>query len=309
MKASVVQVGIDVAKADLQVATSTFNLRYPNTPAGHRRLLAWLRSLGTVHVVLEATGGYERVLVGALHAEAITVSVVNPRQVRDLARAQGRLAKTDVIDARVLVDFAAVLATRPTVPPSPQQRRLSELVRSRAQLVASRAIQHNQLEHLVDPLARRCHVEILKAFDVRIQRLEKAIAELISAHPELAAKIQKLMQVQGIGAVTASLLLAEMPELGSLSKNEVAALAGLAPRNRDSGQFRGQRHIGGGRHAVRTGLWMPTLVAVQYNPILKALYLRLRAKGKPAKVALVACARKLLIHLNSLLKSTQLSSC
>jgi len=309
MKASVVQVGIDVAKADLQVATSTLNLRYPNTPAGHRPLLAWLGSLGTVRVVLEATGGYERALVEALHAAAIPVSVVNPRQVRDLARAQGRLAKTDRIDARLLVDYAAALQPRPTAPTTPQQKCLTQRVRARSQLIASRGIVHNQLEHLLDPLARRCLVEMVRAFDTRIARLEKAIAELIAHDPALSAKRQKLVQVQGVGLTTAALLLAELPELGTLSKTEAAALAGLAPRNCDSGQFRGQRHIRGGRHAVRTGLWMPTLVAVQHNPILKALYLRLRANGKPAKVALTACARKLLIYLNSLLKNPQLSSC
>lgn len=309
MKTSVVQVGIDVAKSDLEVATSTQRGRYANTPVGHRRLLAWLPSLGAVHVVLEATGGYERELVRALHAQAIVVSVVNPRAVRDFARAQGRLAKTDRIDARVLVDFAVALAPPPTVAPSPQQRRLTELVRTRSQLVASRTIQQNQLEHVVDRVAHRCHVELEQAFTTRIQRLEKEIAALIADNPELAAKVHKLAQVRGIGALTAAMLLAEMPELGTLTKTEVAALAGLAPRNRDSGQFRGQRHIGGGRHAVRTGLWMPTLVAVQHNPILKALYQRLRANGKPAKVALTACARKLLIYLNGLLKYPHLSSC
>jgi transposase len=309
MSALFVEVGVDVAKADLQVATSTQNVVYANTPAGHRLLIAWLRSLGSVRVVLEATGGYERALVEALHAAAIPVSVVNPRQVRDFARAQGRLAKTDKIDARVLVDYAAALRPKPTPALTPQQKCLTERVRARSQLIASRGIVQNQLEHLVDPLARRCLVEMVRAFDTRIARLEKAIAELIAHDPALSAKRQKLVQVQGVGLTTAALLLAELPELGTLFKTEAAALAGLAPRNCDSGQFRGQRHIRGGRHAVRTGLWMPTLVAVQHNPILKALYLRLRANGKPAKVALTACARKLLIYLNSLLKNPQLSSC
>jgi len=309
MSVSLVEVGVDVAKADLQVATATQNVRYLNTPAGHRQFIAWLHSLGLVWVVLEATGGYERPLVEALHAASIRVSVVNPRQVRDFARAQGRMAKTDRIDARVLVAYAVALRPRLTPPLSPRQKTLTEQVRVRAQLIASRGIVHNQLEHLVDPLARRCLLDLVRAFDTRIRRLEKAIAELITHDPALAAKIQKLVQVQGVGATTAALLLAEMPELGSLSKNEVAALAGLAPRNRDSGQFRGQRQIGGGRHAVRTGLWMPTLVAVQHNPILKALYQRLRAKGKPAKVALIACARKLLIYLNALLKNPPFPAC
>jgi transposase len=309
MKESFVDVGVDVAKADLQVATSTQNVGYANTPEGHRQFIAWLRSLGAVAVVLEATGGYERVLVEALHTAAISVSVINPRQVRDFARAQGRLAKTDKIDARVLVAYAAALRPRPTAALTPEQKHLTERVRARSQLIVSRGMAHNQLEHLVDPLARRCLQEMVRAFDTRIQRLEKAIAELIAHDPLLRAKVQKLVQVQGVGPTTAAMLLAEMPELGSLSKTQVAALAGLAPRNRDSGQFRGQRHIGGGRHAVRTGLWMPTLVAVQHNPILKALYQRLRSRGKPAKVALTACARKLLIYLNCLLKNPPLLPC
>lgn len=309
MQESFVEVGVDVAKADLQVATLTQNVGFTNNAQGHRRLIDWLRSLGTVRVVLEATGGYERSLVEALQAQAIIVCVVNPRQVRDFARAQGRLAKTDRIDARVLVAYAAALRPRPTATLSPEQKQLTEWVRTRSQLIASRGVLHNQLEHLVDPLARRTVLELVRAFDVRIQRLEKVIAELIAHDPRLKAKVQKLVQVQGVGPTTAAMLLAEMPELGCLSKTEVAALAGLAPRNRDSGLFRGQRRIGGGRACVRTGLWMPTLVAVQHNPILKAFYLRLRVKGKPAKVALTACARKLLIHLNSLLKLPQSSSC
>ena len=309
MKASVVYVGVDVAKSDLQVAALEQNLRYANNRAGHRQLADRLRCLGVVQVVLEATGGYERALVMALHAEAIAVSVVNPRQVRDFARAQGRLAKTDCLDARVLVDYARALRPLPTPPPSPSQLRLAELVRARSQLIASRVIQKNQLEHASDPLVRRCLLDVVRAFDVRIKRMEKALADLIANEPLLAAKVQKLAHVQGVGATTAAMLLALLPELGSLSKTEVAALAGLAPRNRDSGLFRGQRHIGGGRSALRTGLWMPTLVAVQHNPVLKAFYQRLRTNGKPAKVALVASARKLLIYLNGLLKDPQLSPC
>jgi transposase len=309
MKASVVQVGIDVAKADLQVAALAQSLRLPNTSAGHRQLIAWLRALGPVHVVLEATGGYENQLLAALHVGAIPVSRVNPRQVRDFAKASGRLAKTDKIDAAVLADFGAVLAPRPTLPPDPAVARLVEWGRTRTQLLAQATALHNQLEHLVDRVARGCLLELVHACEVRIARLEKQIDQLISSHPLLAARRQKLMEVRGVGAITAALLLAELPELGTFSKTEVAAIAGLAPRNRDSGQFRGQRHAGGGRAAVRTGLWMPTLVAVRHNPVLKAHYQHLRAKGKPAKVALVACARKLLIYLNALLKSPQLSPC
>jgi transposase len=311
MKASVVEyVGIDVAKAELAVATHQLNAVFARDPAGLDRLVKWLRELGPeVHVVLEASGGYEREVVAWLQTHFIAVSVVNAGWVRHFARAQGRLAKTDRIDARVLVDFAGANAPRLTAPVSPEQQKLTDLVRARQQLVHVRALLQNQLEHTRERLARRSQEELVALTQTRILRLEKTITALIAATPELSAKAQKLIAVAGIGLTTAALLLAELPELGALNKAEAAALAGLAPRNHDSGTFRGQRHIAGGRPAVRTGLWMPTLVATQHNPILKAFYQRLRAKGKPAKVALTATARKLLIHLNSLLKSPTLPPC
>jgi transposase len=309
-KSVVTYVGIDVAKAELAVATSQLNAVFARDPAGLERLGAWLRELGPqVHVVLEASGGYEREVVAWLQAHAIAVSVVNAGWVRNFARSQGRLAKTDRIDARLLVDFAVANAPRLCAPVSAPQQKLTDLVRARQQLVGVRTLLQNQLEHTREPLARRSQQELVALTATRILRLEKAITALIAATPELNAKAQKLTAVRGIGATTAALLLAELPELGTLSKAEAAALAGLAPRNHDSGALRGKRRIAGGRPAVRTGLWMPTLVATQHNPILHAFYQRLRAKGKPAKVALVATARKLLIHLNCLLKNPSLLPC
>jgi len=303
-------VGIDVAKARLDVATSQLNAVFTRNLTGLDRLVQWLHQLGgPVHVVLEASGGYEREVVAALQGRDFAVSVVNAGWVRNFARSQGRLAKTDRIDARVLVDFAAANAPRLSVPVCPEQQKLTDLVRARQQLVAVRTLLQNQLEHTRERLARRSQEELVELTDTRIRRLEKALAQLIADTPALAAKVQKLTAVRGIGPTTAALLLAELPELGTLNKAEAAALAGLAPRNHDSGTFRGQRHIAGGRPAVRTGLWMPTLVATQHNPILKAFYQRLRAKGKPAKVALTATARKLIVYLNGLLKSPSLSSC
>jgi len=311
MKTSVVYyVGIDVAKAELAVATSQSNAVFARDRAGLDRLVEWLRAQGPgAHVVLEASGGYEREVVAALQARDFAVSVVNAGWVRNFARSQGRWAKTDRIDARVLVDFASANAPRLRGPVSPEQQKLTDLVRARQQLVAVRTLLQNQLEHTRERLARRSQEELVELTDTRIRRLEKALAQLIAETPAWAAKVQKLSAVRGIGPTTAALLLAELPELGTLNKAEAAALAGLAPRNHDSGTFRGQRHIAGGRPAVRTGLWMPTLVATQHNPILKAFYQRLRAKGKPAKVALTATARKLLIHLNCLLKPSPLSPC
>ncbi len=309
-KSVVSYVGIDVAKAELVVATTQLRAVFARGPAGLDRLVDWIHQLGAhVRVVLEASGGYEREVVAWLQAHGLAVSVVNAGWVRNFARSQGRLAKTDRIDARVLVDFAAANAPRLCAPVTPAQQKLTDLVRARQQLVAVRTLLQNQLEHTRERLARRSQEELVALTATRIQRLEKAVAQLIAETPPFKAKTQKLTAVAGIGPTTAALLLAELPELGSLNKAEAAALAGLAPRNHDSGAFRGQRHIAGGRPAVRTGLWMPTLVATQHNPILKAFYQRLRAKGKPAKLALTATARKLLIHLNSLLKPTPLSSC
>jgi transposase len=309
-KSVVYYVGIDVAKATLDVATTQSQGVFTRDPVGLDRLVGWLRELGPgAHVVLEASGGYEREVVAWLQAHALAVSVVNAGWVRHFARSQGRLAKTDRIDARVLVDFAAANAPRLCAPVGPEQQKLTDLVRARLQLVAVRTLLQNQLEHTRERLARRSQEELVALTDLRIRRLEKAIAQLVAQTPALATRMQKLTAVRGIGPTTAALLLAELPELGSLSKAEAAALAGLAPRNHDSGTFRGQRHIAGGRPAVRTGLWMPTLVATQHNPILKAFYQRLRAKGKPAKVALTASARKLLLYLNSLLKTPPLSPC
>jgi transposase len=309
-KSVVFYVGIDVAKAELVVATAQLSAAFARDPAGLDKLVAWLRELGAaVHVVLEASGGYEREVVAWLQAHAFAVSLVNAGWVRSFARSQGRLAKTDRIDARVLVDFAVANAPRLSAPVSTEQQQLTDLVRARQQLVAVRTLLQNQLEHTRERLARRSQEELVALTSTRILRVEKAIAALINATAELSAKAQKLTAVRGIGLTTAALLLAELPELGTLNKAEAAALAGLAPRNHDSGAFRGQRHIAGGRPAVRTGLWMPTLVATQHNPILKAFYQRLRAKGKPAKVALTATARKLLVYLNSLLKTSPLSPC
>jgi len=309
-KPVVCYVGIDVAKAELVVATQQLRAVFTRNPAGLDRLVVWLHGLGAnVHVVMEASGGYEREVVAHLQAAALAVSVANAGWVRNFALSQGRLSKTDRIDARVLVDFAVANAPRLRAPISAAQQKLTDLVRARHQLVAVRSLLQNQLEHTREPLARRSQEELVALTTTRIERLEKSLTALIAATPDLQAKAQKLTAVRGIGPTTAALLLAELPELGTLNKAEAAALAGLAPRNHDSGSFRGQRHIAGGRSAVRTGLWMPTLVATRYNPILREFYQRLRAKGKPTKVALTATARKLLLHLNSLLKSTPLSPC
>jgi transposase len=246
--------------------------------------------------------------VAALHQQRIPVSVVNPRLPRDFARARNRLAKTDAIDASLLADYGRTLRPAPTPVPDARMLLLDDLVTRRAQLVADRAAERTRLEQTTRPelvASIRLH---LRHLDSQVEKLWARIAELIQATPALRTKVQLLLQVQGVGELTASALLAALPELGTLSANEVTALAGLAPFNRDSGAFRGTRSISGGRAEVRKALYMAALCASRANPILQAVYQRLRAAGKPHKVALVAVMRKLLVYLNALLKKQTLAA-
>ena len=300
-----VYVGADVAKDSIVLAGSLPALppTIANTPAGYRVLLRQLRrGPGPVHVVCEATGPYHRDFVAALQAAHVTVSVVNPRCVRDFARARNRLAKTDKIDAAILADYGRALTPAPTRPPDPAADRLRELVDRRAQLVADRARESNRLEaarsaDIVASLRRhRRHL------DGQIEKLEALISALIQESPVLRAKVARCTAVAGVGPRTAASLLAALPELGALGKNQITALAGLAPFNRDSGALRGTRSIHGGRTAARQALYMAAVAATRCNDVLRPFYQRLRAAAKPAKLALVALMRKLLIHLNSLLK-------
>ena len=306
MLSAPVYVGADVAKDS--IVLSGLPLALPdaitNDAAGHRALLGRLRrSPAAVHVVCEATGPYHRAFVAALHEAAVPVSVVNPRLVRDFARARNRLAKTDAIDAATLADFGRTLQPAPTPKPDALALRLAELVGRRAELVEDRARETNRLE-----LTRSADIAAslrrhLRHLSSQIEKLEALIAELVKTSAPLRAKVQRLVEVQGVGLLTAAALLAALPELGTLGKNQITALAGLAPFNRDSGLLRGTRSITGGRRAARQALYMAAFSATRCNKVLRPFYQRLRAAGKPFKVALVAVMRKLLIHLNSLLKN------
>lgn len=296
-------IGVDVAKLVLAIQFPDQLWSTANTAAGHAALLAKLKTLGPVHVICEATGGYERALVLALHQAGIAVSVINPRQVRDFARACGRLAKTDAIDAAILRDYGVKLRPPAVAPPAKGETELAELVRARQEVVALITDEINRREHARLPA-------LVKLSRVRQRQLEKQLAQLdalldahTAARPELTAKAQRLQQVSGVGRVSALTVLALLPELGRIGDAQAAALVGVAPLNRDSGQFRGQRHIHGGRAAVRRVLYMAALTATVHNPILKAFYQNLRLRGKPAKVALTAVMRKLVILLNRLLKN------
>lgn len=301
-----VYLGADVSKLTIDLGCPHFAVpvSIANNPAGYRTLIKIVaRRPGPVHVVCEATGPYHRGFVAALHQAGVVVSVVNPRLPRDFARARGQLAKTDKIDALMLADYGRTMHPAPTPKPEASMTLLDDLVTRRAQLVEDRAREKTRLQQTTRAETVTSLKLHLRHLDGQIKKLLARIAEVVEVSPALRAKVARLVQVQGVATLTASALLAALPELGTLSKNEVTALAGLAPFNRDSGAFRGTRSIRGGRFDVRIVLYMAALSASRCNPILKAVYQRLRAAGKAHKVALTAVMRKLLVHLNSLLKS------
>ena len=254
-------------------------------------------------MVLEASGGYERGLVRALHAAAVPVSVVEPGRVRAFARAKGHRAKTDPMDAAVLQAFGEALTPRPTAPETPQQQELAALALRRRQLLEFSTAEKNRSAHYDDALRRRQAKTLLALLERQIQQCDHALAALLRADEELTRKAARLQEVPGVGLVTATTLLAEMPELGTLSDAAVAALAGLAPYNRDSGPCAGTRRVSGGRRTVRCALYMAALSAVRFDPILQRFHQRLLLKGKKPLVALTAVMRKLIVLLNRLLKN------
>lgn len=296
-------VGIDVAKAhvDVYVKGSGRYRRWPNDRAGIRKCVKMLGALEPELIVLESTGGYERGLAVALDDASLPVVVVNPRQVRDFGRALGRLAKTDRIDAQLLAEYAATIRPQRRPLPDRRSRTMQALVARRAQLVKMRTAELNRREHVDDDIIARSLTAVRRTIDRELCKIERQLAQLIRQHPELHRKLEALLSVPGIGETTAMMLLTEVPELGQLNRRQIAALIGVAPLNRDSGSFRGKRMTGGGRHAVRTRLYMPTVVACHHNPALKPFYDRLVNKGKTKMTALVAVMRKLLTIINAML--------
>ena len=305
---STIYVGLDVAKLTLQVDLHGKSLALANTPAGHRSLLTHLRRLQTrtgppAHVVCEGTGGYEHAVVAALQAESLAVSVHNAARVRAFARAQGRLAKTDALDAAVLSAFGTAMQPERDEPPTEHEAALEALVIRRDQLKELVVLETGRNEHHHHPGVKKEAALLQKQLAVHLEKIEAQIAELLAAASEIKALVERLTSVAGVGAISAYTLLAYLPELGKLPRAAIAALAGVAPMNADSGPVRGQRHIRGGRAPARKALYMAALCATLHNPLLKTYYKKLCAKGKPAKVALTAVMRKLLIHLNSLLRT------
>jgi len=298
-------IGIDVAKHSLDVylASEDRCFTVKNSTAGFKELLDAFPAAGSCLVVIEATGGYQSRVVGALVAAGRQVAVVNPRQVRDFARSLGILAKTDRLDARMIARFGETVHPRTVEVGSEKQAELRELVTRRRQLVELRTAEQNRLETTLTKVVRKNVRHLIEQLDKQIRGLEEAIGQLVQNEPELASKAALLESVPGVGPVTVTSLLVDLPELGRLDRQQVAALVGVAPFNRDSGKFHGRRRISGGRSAVRSVLYMAALTARRSNPLIRAFAQRLEAAGKPIKVVLTACMRKLLVILNSMVKN------
>jgi len=300
---SAVCIGIDVSKAQLDVAQRPEEQRqvFAQTPVGIESLVAHVRALNPAAIVLEATGGLEVPVASALAVAGLPVAVVNPRQVRDFAKATGRLAKTDAIDAHVLARFAEAVRPAPRQLPDAAAHEFSALLSRRRQLIEMRVAEHNRLGTATPRIQQQIRKH-LSWLDRQVAALEEELGQRIKSTPIWRERDHLLQSVPGVGPTLSRTLVAELPELGTLTRHQIAALVGVAPLNRDSGTLRGHRTTWGGRAVVRAALYMGTLAAVRWNPVLKAFYQRLRAAGKAPKVALVACMRKLLTILNAMLK-------
>ena len=301
-------VGIDVAKAwlDIHVLPDGKSRRIANTPVGHRALVRSLTARRTARVALEASGGYERAVVVALRSAGIPIGIANPRQVREFARGRGVRAKTDAVDARILALFAQQDPLYATATPDPARDKLRDYVAFRDWLGQELIALGNHLEHLQDPDLRADLQERHQQLRGKIRKIELRLLQLVRRAPALAKLYRRLCAVPGVGLITACTLIARLPELGRLSHRQIAALVGVAPFPRDSGNWHGKRMISGGRSAVRKVLYMAALVATTHNRTIKARYRKLRAAGKPPKVALVACMRKLIVALNAIVRDDAL---
>jgi transposase len=298
-------VGIDVSQDFLDVCLWPQGkvLQHPNTEAGVQALIFDLQLLSPALVVVESTGGLERLVIAQCQAAGIPIAQVNPRNVKGYAIALGK-AKTDKLDAEVLARFAQSVQPKPKSALSAQSQQLADWVKRRDQLSHMQTMEKNRLSRAPQNVQTDLE-EHIKHLQQRIENLNQQIQDLLSQQPETQRKQEILLSVKGIGKVTSAVLLAGLPELGSLSEKEIARLVGVAPINHDSGKHKGKRMIQGGRTSVRCGLYMAALVATRHNPVIRDFYQRLLAKGKVKKVALVACMRKLLVILNAMIRDNQ----
>jgi len=300
-----VWIGIDVAKAtlDLHLLPTGQAHTLPNTTAGHEQLRKLLPGPANCLIVLEATGGYEREVVADLADAGFRVAVINPKRARDFAKALGLVAKTDRIDARVLARFAEMVQPAPVEKTPEKQAEIQQLVARRRQLIDLRTQESNRADVAHAKAAKKSIQAVLTTIVRQIHDIEGAIEALVEADDDWRHKAQLIESVPGLGGVTATTVIADVPELGKLNRQQISALVGLAPYNNDSGPRKGKRSIAGGRKSVRSVLYMAAMAAKRFNPVIKAFAQRLAQHGKPHKVIVTACMRKLLVILNSIIKS------
>ena len=295
-------IGIDVSKNSLEVFAEPWlkSRNYPNTLAGFKSLCKALPSIeGKHHIILEPTGGYERALVAYLHKEKISLSLINPIQARAHATACGQTAKTDAIDAQFLAHYGTLHQPAPTLASSELALQLKALSRRRTSLIEQQSEELSRLDKETDPFVRKDIKSMLAILKKRIEKFQAEVDRLIESNKEAKSRKDRMCEIKGVGPVLANTLIAELPELGHLNNKQITALAGLAPYNRDSGKWQGKRFIQGGRERVRKALYMPTVTAINHNPILSAYFHRLKDdEGKEGKVALIAVMRKLLCVIN-----------
>ncbi len=297
-------VGIDVAKAEFEVKETGSHKTYSerHTQTGIRRIVRRMVAIQPTLLVMEATGGLEKALASALFVAGIPVAIINPRQIRDFARSLGKLAKTDGIDAEVIALYAQKIRPEPRDLPDANTEKLDAFLTRRQQLIQMMTAEKNRLQQTSSVVIQRSIRAVIRSFEKEIETMNRSIGSLLASCPEMQGKIELLQSVSGVGPVVAQTLIAAVPEMGKVSKKQIAALIGVAPINRDSGTMRGQRTTWGGRSHVRAILYMAALAAIRSNPPIRAFYKRLIASGKKKMVALVACMRKLLVMLNAILK-------
>lgn len=297
-------VGIDVSKKNLDIADTTRSKTetIPYTTSALKQFLSSLKKLQPTLICLEATGGLERELVAFLHKHDFDVAVVNPRQIRDFARANNQLAKTDQIDARIIAQFAQLLKPRITQPITETQQTIKDLTARKRQVSKALVQENNRLARTIDKSICKMVNQVIKLYEKQKTTIERQLVELIATDEAAQEKSRIIQSTPGLGPASAAVLIAELPELGTVNRQQIGRLIGVAPTNRDSGTMRGKRTTGGGRSQVRTALFMPVIVAKQYNPKIKAFYDRLIEKGKPKMVALIAAMRKLITILNVMIR-------
>ncbi len=299
--------GIDISKSsfDVYVLPDKQAKTFANTDKEVKACAKWLASMKPVLALMEATGGYERRLASELLSAKLPVKVINPRRIRDFAKAKGQMAKTDKIDSMVIADFARKFQPPPQLIMDDISQKIKVLTARRRQLSNMRVQEKNRMEHAFDSDIKKSISKIVKTIEREIEKVEIQINKHINSTPKLKKKAELLKTVPGVGDITSMSLVSDLPELGHLNRRQIAALVGLAPMNRDSGTFRGRRMTGGGRREVRKQLYMPTLVAMQHNPVIKKYYNTLIDNGKNKMVAVVASMRKLLTILNAIVAKNQ----